>query len=71
MMGNHIHSVMNPVPILEEEEGDDGEPHTFSNESSSYTGRRRGRCSLLNVCGSPSSPSSSSSVGTGFITECM
>jgi hypothetical protein len=28
---------------LEEEEGDDGEPHTFSNESSSYTGRRRGR----------------------------
>jgi hypothetical protein len=48
-MGNHIHSVMNPVPTLEEEEGDDGEP----------------------VCGSPSSPSSSSSVGTGFITECM
>jgi hypothetical protein len=40
MMGNHIHSVMNPVPTLEEE-GDDGEPHTFSNESSSYTGRRR------------------------------
>jgi hypothetical protein len=39
MMGNHIHSVMNPVPTLEEE-GDDGEPHTFSNESSSYTGRR-------------------------------
>jgi hypothetical protein len=33
MMGNHIHSVMNPVPTLEEEEGDDGEPHTFSNES--------------------------------------
>jgi hypothetical protein len=32
------HSVMNPVPTLEEE-GDDGEPHTFSNESSSYTGR--------------------------------
>jgi hypothetical protein len=29
---------MNPVPTLEEEEGDDGEPHTFSNESSSYTG---------------------------------
>jgi hypothetical protein len=29
--------------FLEEEEGDDGEPHTFSNESSSYTGRRRGR----------------------------
>jgi hypothetical protein len=27
--------------------------------------------SLLNVCGSPSSPFSSSSVGTGFITECM
>ena len=27
MMGNHIHSVMNPVPTLEEEEGDDGEPH--------------------------------------------
>jgi hypothetical protein len=53
---------MNPVPTLEEEEGDDGEPHTFSNESSSYTGRRRG---------TPSSPSSSSSVGTGFITECM
>ena len=24
-MGNHIHSVMNPVPTLEEEEGDDGE----------------------------------------------
>ena len=23
MMGNHIHSVMNPVPTLEEEEGDD------------------------------------------------
>ena len=22
-MGNHIHSVMNPVPTLEEEEGDD------------------------------------------------
>ena len=41
MMGNHIHSVMNPVPTLEEEKGDDGEPHTFSNESSSYTGRRR------------------------------
>jgi hypothetical protein len=38
MMGNHIHSVMNPVPSLEEEKGDDGEPHTFSNESSSYTG---------------------------------
>jgi hypothetical protein len=31
---------MNPVPTLEEEEGDDiGEQHTFSNESSSYTGR--------------------------------
>jgi hypothetical protein len=43
MMGNHIHSVMNPVPTLEEEEGDDGEPHTFSNKFSSYTGRRRGR----------------------------
>jgi hypothetical protein len=44
MMGNHTHSVMNPVPTLEEEEeGDDGEPHTLSNESSSYTGRRRGR----------------------------
>ena len=43
-MGNHIHSVIDkPVPTLEEEEGDDGEPHTFSNESSSYTGRRRGR----------------------------
>ena len=46
-MGNHIHSVMNPVQFLhsvEEEEGDDdGKPHTFSNESSSYTGRRRGR----------------------------
>ena len=42
-MGIHIRSVMNPVPKLEEEEGDDGEPHTFSNESSSYTGRRRGR----------------------------
>ena len=26
-MGNHIHSVMNPVPTLEEEKGDDGEPH--------------------------------------------
>jgi hypothetical protein len=25
MMGNHIHSVMNPVPTLEEEEGDDEE----------------------------------------------
>jgi hypothetical protein len=24
MMGNHIHSVMNPVPTLEEEKGDDG-----------------------------------------------
>ena len=35
-MGNHIHSVINPVPTLEEEKGDDGEPHTFSNESSSY-----------------------------------
>jgi hypothetical protein len=43
MMGNHIRSVMNPVPTLEEEEGDDGESHTFSNKSSSYTGRRRGR----------------------------
>jgi hypothetical protein len=43
MMGNHILSVMNPVPTLEEEEGDDGEPHTFSNEFSSYIGRRRGR----------------------------
>jgi hypothetical protein len=43
MMGNHIHSVMNPVPTLEEEEDDDEEQHTFSNESSSYTGRRRGR----------------------------
>jgi hypothetical protein len=32
-----------PVPTLEEEKGDDGEPHTFSNESSSYTGRRKGR----------------------------
>ena len=41
-MGNHIHSVIDSVPTLEEE-GDDGEPHTFSNESSSYTGRRRGR----------------------------
>jgi hypothetical protein len=29
MMGNYIHSVMNPVTTLEEEEGDDGEPHTF------------------------------------------
>jgi hypothetical protein len=45
---------MNPVPTLEEEEGDDEELD-----------------SLLNVCGSPSSPSSSSSVGTRFITECM
>jgi hypothetical protein len=35
-MGNHIHSVMNPVPTLEEEKGDDGEPHTFSNESSGF-----------------------------------
>jgi hypothetical protein len=43
MMGIHIRSVMNPVPKLEEEEGDDGEPHTFSNESSSFTGRRKGR----------------------------
>ena len=43
-MGNHIHSAMNPVPTLEEEEGDDiGEPHTFSNRFRSYTGRRRGR----------------------------
>ena len=42
-MGNHIHSVIYSVPTLEEEEGDDGELHTFSNESSSYTGRRRGR----------------------------
>ena len=24
MMGNHIHSVINPVPTLEEEMGDDG-----------------------------------------------
>ena len=24
MMGNHIHSVMNPVPTLEEEKGNDG-----------------------------------------------
>jgi hypothetical protein len=32
--------LINPVPTLEEEEGDDGEPHTISNESSSYTGRR-------------------------------
>jgi hypothetical protein len=39
-MGNHIHSVINTVLPLEEEEGDDGEPHTFSNESSSYTGRK-------------------------------
>jgi hypothetical protein len=39
-----IISLFYPVPTLEEEEeGDDGEPHTFSNESSSYTGRRRGR----------------------------
>jgi hypothetical protein len=29
-MGIHIRSVMNSVPTLEEEEGDDGEPHTFS-----------------------------------------
>jgi hypothetical protein len=29
MMGNYIHSVMNPVPTLEEEKGDDGEPHTY------------------------------------------
>jgi hypothetical protein len=43
MMRKPHNSVMNPVPTLEEEEGDDGEPHTFSNESSSYTGRRRGR----------------------------
>ena len=43
-MGNHIHSVINPVTLeVEEEEGDDGEPHTFSNRFSSYTGRRRGR----------------------------
>jgi hypothetical protein len=40
MMGNHIHSVMNPVSTLKEEEGDDEESHTFSNESSSYTERR-------------------------------
>jgi hypothetical protein len=33
---------MNPVPTLEEGEGDDGEPHTVSNESSSYTGRETG-----------------------------
>jgi hypothetical protein len=26
MMGNHTHSVINPVPTLEEGEGDDGEP---------------------------------------------
>jgi hypothetical protein len=63
MMGNHIHSVINPVPTPEEEERDDEEPHTFSNESKELD-------SLLNVCGSPSSPSSSS-VRTGFITECM
>jgi hypothetical protein len=31
---------MNPVPTLEEEEGDDGEPHTFINKFSSYTGNR-------------------------------
>jgi hypothetical protein len=43
MMGNHIHLVMNPVHTLEEEKGDDGEPHTFSNKFSSYTGRRKGR----------------------------
>jgi hypothetical protein len=43
MMGNHIYSVMNSVPTLAEEEGDDGEPHTFSNKFSSYTGRRKGR----------------------------
>jgi hypothetical protein len=43
MMGNHILSVINSVPTLVEEKGDEGEPHTFSNESSSYTGRRRGR----------------------------
>jgi hypothetical protein len=43
MIGNHIHSVINSVPTLEEEEGDDGEPHTFSNKSSSYTGRRKGK----------------------------
>jgi hypothetical protein len=34
---------MNPVPTLEEEKGDDGEPYTFCNESSSYTGRGKGR----------------------------
>ena len=39
MMGNHIHSVINPVPTLEEE-GDHEEPHTFSSKFSSYTGRR-------------------------------
>jgi hypothetical protein len=36
-------AVMNPVPTLEEEKGDYREQHTLSNESSSYTGRRRGR----------------------------
>jgi hypothetical protein len=34
---------MNPVTTLEEEKGDHGEPHIFSNESSSYTGRKKGR----------------------------
>jgi hypothetical protein len=29
MMGNHIHSVINPVPTLEEEEEDDREPQTL------------------------------------------
>jgi hypothetical protein len=42
-MGNYKQSVINPVPTLEEEEGDDGEPHKFCNESNSYTGRRKGR----------------------------
>jgi hypothetical protein len=36
MMVNHIYSVMNPVPTLEEEKGDDGEPHTFSNEGTGF-----------------------------------
>jgi hypothetical protein len=50
MMGNHIHSVIDSVPTLEEEKGDDGEPHTFSNGSSSYTGRRRGGTESITEC---------------------
>jgi hypothetical protein len=65
MMGNHIHSVMNPVPTLEEGEGDDGN-HIYSAMNPVPTLEEE-----KGDDGEPHTFSNESSLGTGFITECM